>query len=134
MAVTRDVSALATASPIIAASCRGDQCQSVDALRGIAMVLMALDHTRGFLSNARFAPVDLVTLCISSLLSLRTDRAGPANFLFTSDGPIAEHPPGMESIWAGYVGWILIVIALYPMCRAFADVKARRRDWWLSYL
>ena len=23
---------------------------------------------------------------------------------------------------------------LYPFCRWVADVKARRRDWWLSYL
>ena len=62
-------------------------------------------------------------------------QGGPANFLFTSDGPLAEHPPwyGVDLGWV-YVGWILIVIALYPMCRAFADVKARRRDWWLSYL
>ena len=36
-----------------------ERLESVDALRGIAMVLMALDHTRSFLSNAQFAPVDL---------------------------------------------------------------------------
>jgi hypothetical protein len=23
---------------------------------------------------------------------------------------------------------------LYPLCRAFAALKARRHDWWLSYL
>jgi len=26
------------------------------------------------------------------------------------------------------------VVALYPLCRWFAKVKAARRDWWLSYL
>jgi uncharacterized membrane protein len=31
-------------------------------------------------------------------------------------------------VWAG------IVIAFYPLCRWFASVKARRTDWWLSYL
>lgn len=35
---------------------------------------------------------------------------------------------------AAYVGWALVVAALYPLCRWFAGVKARRRDWWLSYL
>jgi hypothetical protein len=30
--------------------------------------------------------------------------------------------------------WILGLILLYPLCRWFAGVKARRRDWWLSYL
>src|SRR4029453_4389158 len=32
---------------------------SVDCLRGLVMILMALDHTRSFLSSARFEPVDL---------------------------------------------------------------------------
>lgn len=35
---------------------------------------------------------------------------------------------------AAYLGWILVVVGLYPLCRWFAGVKARRRDWWLSYL
>jgi uncharacterized membrane protein len=30
--------------------------------------------------------------------------------------------------------WIAIVIALYPLCRWFAEVKARHRAPWLSYL
>jgi uncharacterized membrane protein len=33
-----------------------------------------------------------------------------------------------------YLAWAAVVIALYPACRWFAGVKARRRDWWLSYL
>lgn len=33
-----------------------------------------------------------------------------------------------------YLVWALIVLALYPLCRWFAGVKARRRDWWLGYL
>src|SRR5437899_5123073 len=32
---------------------------SVDVLRGLVMVIMALDHTRHFMSNARFNPEDL---------------------------------------------------------------------------
>jgi len=33
-----------------------------------------------------------------------------------------------------YVCWIAGVLLLYPLCKWFAGVKARRRDWWLSYL
>src|SRR5262245_33579402 len=32
---------------------------SVDLLRGLIMILMALDHTRGFFSNVTFYPLDL---------------------------------------------------------------------------
>jgi len=33
-----------------------------------------------------------------------------------------------------YMVWPGVVLALYPACRWFATVKARRRDPWLSYL
>jgi uncharacterized membrane protein len=33
-----------------------------------------------------------------------------------------------------YLIWIVVVIVLYPFCRWVAAVKARRQDWWLSYV
>jgi uncharacterized membrane protein len=33
-----------------------------------------------------------------------------------------------------YLVWAAVVLALYPACRWFAGVKARRREAWLSYL
>ena len=33
-----------------------------------------------------------------------------------------------------YAVWVFVVLALYPVCRWFAGVKATRRDAWLSYL
>jgi uncharacterized membrane protein len=33
-----------------------------------------------------------------------------------------------------YLIWIAVVLMLYPLCRWVAAVKARRRDWWLSYV
>jgi uncharacterized membrane protein len=33
-----------------------------------------------------------------------------------------------------YLVWVLVVFLLYPLCRWVANAKARRRDWWLSYL
>ncbi len=33
-----------------------------------------------------------------------------------------------------YAVWVLVVLLMYPFCRWVAGVKARRRDWWLSYV
>jgi hypothetical protein len=33
-----------------------------------------------------------------------------------------------------YLAWALALLILYPLCRWFAGLKARRRDAWLSYL
>ena len=44
-------------------------------------------------------------------------------------------PPGIGfRLWVVYICWIAGVLLLYPLCKWFAGVKARRRDWWLSYL
>jgi uncharacterized membrane protein len=37
-------------------------------------------------------------------------------------------------LWVVYLFWIGGVLLLYPLCKWFAGVKARRKDWWLSYL
>jgi uncharacterized membrane protein len=50
-------------------------------------------------------------------------------------GPVKLFPPDFGfDLWVAYAVWATIVIGLYPLCRWFAGVKARRRDWWLSYL
>jgi hypothetical protein len=53
-----------------------------------------------------------------------------------SMGGAAEvFPQGFgESLGVVYVVWAVIVVGLYPVCRWFAELKARRREWWLSYL
>ena len=33
-----------------------------------------------------------------------------------------------------YLIWIAVVVILYPLCRWVAAIKARRQDWWLSYV
>jgi uncharacterized membrane protein len=40
---------------------------------------------------------------------------------------------GFSLPWV-YVAWIVILALLYPLCRYWQGLKARRRDWWLSYL
>jgi len=33
-----------------------------------------------------------------------------------------------------YLIWIAVVALLYPLCRWMTNLKARRKDWWLSYV
>lgn len=33
-----------------------------------------------------------------------------------------------------YALWLAVVLTIYPLCRWWAGIKRRRRDWWLSYL
>lgn len=51
--------------------------------------------------------------------------------LFLSPPPPSGYGFGMSVV---YALWILGLMLIYPLCRWFAGVKARRRDWWLSYL
>jgi uncharacterized membrane protein len=59
---------------------------------------------------------------------------------FTRFGPSAfEPPPGHFGgadlpLYAAYAAWLTALLLLYPLCRWFSQLKARRRDWWLSYL
>jgi hypothetical protein len=58
----------------------------------------------------------------------------PTEYLFTSN-LFRPWPPGSGfGLGMVYARWILGVVLLYPLCRWYAGVKARRRDWWLSYL
>ena len=49
--------------------------------------------------------------------------------------PVASKPQGYGLGLPGiYAIWVAVVVSLYPLCRWFAALKRRRRDWWLSYL
>jgi uncharacterized membrane protein len=37
------------------------------------------------------------------------------------------------SLGVTWLVWLVGVFALYPLCRWYAKVKARRKDWWISY-
>jgi uncharacterized membrane protein len=52
------------------------------------------------------------------------------NFVFD---PKAMGGDGLP-LWTAYVGWVIVLVAIYPLCRWWAQVKRTRRDWWLSYM
>lgn len=44
-------------------------------------------------------------------------------------------PPGWNlGLPFVYLVWAVVVIALYPLCRWYADLRRRHHAWWLSYL
>ena len=53
--------------------------------------------------------------------------------LFGNDNP---HLKGYGfSLWVVYVVWVLVIIALYPLCKWYDRYKtAHKEKWWLSYL
>jgi uncharacterized membrane protein len=61
---------------------------------------------------------------------------------FVSPWLFANHPMGNPEAPEGYVWslpllylvWAIAIVLLYFACRWFADLKARRSDWWLKYL
>lgn len=75
-------------------------------------------------------------LFLAHLLAVAYARVayGDAGWLF-GGLPIRSKPahygltlPGVYAVWLG------VVVGLTPLCRWFAALKQRRKDWWLSYL
>lgn len=61
---------------------------------------------------------------------------------FVSPWLFANHPMGNPQVPEGYVWslsllylvWGIAIVLLYFPCRWFAELRARRKDWWLKYL
>lgn len=65
-------------------------------------------------------------------------RYGTAHWMFQSPTlgqyPFTPPPGWGYSLPVVYLVWILVVVSLYPACRAVARAKARRSHSWLSYV
>lgn len=65
-------------------------------------------------------------------------RYGTVHWMFESPRPDlypVTQPPGWPlPLPAIYAIWILVIGILWPVCRWYASLKQRRRDWWLSYV
>ena len=112
---------------------------------GPALVLLAAqDRERGPIGRAftTFGRVPLfyyllhVPLIHMVAIGFALIQFGDATFLF-------QHPFVGGGRWPADYGYSLpvvylvtlgVVALLYPLCRWFADIKARRRAWWLGYL
>jgi hypothetical protein len=135
--------------------------ESVDLLRGIVMILMALDHVRDFMGRPGISPTDLTQATVSLFFTRWvTNICAPVFFILTASARIFrcdEMPPTAKCTgcsnrpaWANirlrrrpdgrfgllmiYVIWAFVVIALYPLCAWYARLKQRTGSAWLSYL
>ena len=65
-------------------------------------------------------------------------RFGDASGMFASPTlgqyPFTPPPGWGFSLPGVYLWWAIVVVLMYPACVWFAGLKARRDDWWLSYL
>jgi uncharacterized membrane protein len=65
-------------------------------------------------------------------------RYGTARYMTESPTldkfPVTQPPGWPAPLPVVYLIWIGVVLVLYPLCRWFAALKARRNDAWLSYL
>lgn len=65
-------------------------------------------------------------------------RYGSAHWMFASPNlgqfPITQPPGWPAPLPAVYLVWVSVVAATSPLCKWFAGVKQRRREWWVSYL
>ncbi|HEU4723646.1 MAG TPA: heparan-alpha-glucosaminide N-acetyltransferase domain-containing protein [Gemmatimonadaceae bacterium] len=62
-----------------------------------------------------------------------TGKPTEALFIFHNNPPEVLARAGFP-LPIVYVFWIVGVLALYPICKRYAEVKRRRNDWWLGYL
>ena len=92
--------------------------ESVDVVRGVIMIIMALDHTRDFFGIPGQNPTNLANTT-AALFFTRwvTHFCAPVFSLLTGTG-----------------AYLSLRRKIYPLCRWFAALKQRRSNAWLSYL
>jgi uncharacterized membrane protein len=64
-------------------------------------------------------------------------RSGEVSWWLFTNHPMGNPPAPDGYAWSLpllYLVWCVAIVILYFVCRWFAGLKARRRDWWLRYV
>jgi hypothetical protein len=64
-------------------------------------------------------------------------RLGVVSPWLFANHPMGNPEPPEGYVWSLsllYLTWAIAILLLYPACRWFAALKARKSDWWLQYL
>jgi uncharacterized membrane protein len=108
-------------------------------------VMPLLEHTRGpvarwltvfgrvpFFYYVLHIPLIHVLAVVVSIM-----RLGAISGWLFANHPMAPPPPPEGYTWSLpllYLVWAIALVMLYIACRWYADLKARRSDWWLKFL
>jgi uncharacterized membrane protein len=101
---------------------RGYRLQSIDLVRGIAIVIMALDHTRDFFSDARFDLMDPSQTTLAIFLTRWVTHICAPAFVFlagVSAGLMAARKPtaalsmflAKRGLWLIFVEMVIVALA-----------------------
>lgn len=104
----------------------------LDGARGaVARCLTVFGRVPFFYYLLHIPLIHTLALIVSAV---RTGRIDP--WLF-ADHPMAPPPPPEGYAWSLpllYLVWGVAIVMLYAACRWYANLKARRTDWWLRYV
>jgi uncharacterized membrane protein len=104
-----------------------------------------LEHARGALARwitvfgrvPFFYYVLHIPLIHALALVVSKIRFGVVPQWLFANHPMGNPPPPDGYTWSLpllYLVWAVTILMLYPACRWFENLKARRQDWWLKYL
>lgn len=97
--------------------------ESIDLLRGLIMVLMALDHSRDFFSNVKFDPLDLTQTNPALFLTRWFTHYCATNFIFFAG--VGAFLAGMRGRSKREMSWFLLTRGLWL---AFLEVT------WVNFI
>lgn len=102
-------------------------CAFADSMRGwLKDVLVTFGRVPFLFYIAHWYLLRLGCMALAAYQGFDQDQMMTFFFFFPRDY-------GVSLPWV-YVIWLVALAILYPLCKWFAGVKSRRRDWWLSYL
>ena len=110
---------------------RLQRIEPVDVLRGIIMIVMALDHTRDYFGDLAASPTNLATTT-AALFATRwvTNICAPVFFLLTGTGAyLALRPPGwpvpLPVVYLVWITVVLILLSALPLVRRASATQPR---------
>src|SRR5947199_352574 len=109
----------------------GDRMKSIDAVRGLAIVVMALDHVRDFFyaNNLRYSPTDLDSATPAVFLSRWVTKFGARAFVLLAGVG--------ASLWAGRgrsrleLSWFLLTRGLWLVVLELTVIRCL--GWYFNF-